>query len=122
MRVAVVTDIPSPYQVDLFNAVAGLETLDLTVIYIRRFAKERMWKHPSITHAHSFLRETDKSELRWKIKACDLAIISGYRPIEVGRLINIRARSGMPWAFWGERPGFRFAGWLGRKYRGWMLR
>jgi glycosyltransferase involved in cell wall biosynthesis len=53
---------------------------------------------------------------------CDLVVFSGYRPARVGRLIKLRDRTGKPWAFWGERPGFRFSGRLGRLYRAWALR
>jgi glycosyltransferase involved in cell wall biosynthesis len=36
--------------------------------------------------------------------------------------MKLRSRSGKPWAFWGERPGFRFPGWFGRQIRWWVLR
>src|SRR5262249_43137218 len=67
LRVVVVTDIPSPYQVELFDAVANLRNCDLTVIYVRRSATERMWNAPPISHNHRFLFETAASEVSSEI-------------------------------------------------------
>ena len=38
-----------------------------------------------------------------------------------GRLLDVRARSGKPWCFWGERPGFRKPEWMGRLRRRYAL-
>jgi glycosyltransferase involved in cell wall biosynthesis len=122
VRVIVLTSIPSPYQVELFDAIAAnLKSWDLTVIYVRRSAIERMWEASPISHKHCFLFETDPSEVRSRIVGCDLVVFSGYRPAEVGRLIALRNRLRKAWAFWGERPGYRFPGWFGRQYRLWAL-
>jgi len=122
VRVVVVTDIPSPYQVELFDAIANLKGWNLKVIYVRRSATERMWETIPISHNHCFLVDTVSSEVSSEITACDLAVFSGYRPAELGRLIILRNRSQKAWAFWGERPGYRFRGWLGYRYRAWALR
>src|SRR5262245_2083284 len=98
LRVVIVTDIPSPYQVELFNAITDLNIWDLTVIYIRRSATERMWESIPISHHHCFLPDTVSSEVHTKIAACDLAIFSGYRPIEVSHLITLRNRTQKAWA------------------------
>lgn len=122
MRVVVVTDIPSPYQVELFNAVANRKGWNLEVIYIRRSAAERMWESATISHDHCFLFDTVASDVGSKIADCDLAIFGAYRPAAVSRLMTIRNRTGKAWAFWGERPGYRLRGWLGYGYRVWALR
>lgn len=36
--------------------------------------------------------------------------------------MNQREAGAAPWCFWGERPGFRFSGLLGRSFRAWKLR
>jgi glycosyltransferase involved in cell wall biosynthesis len=122
LRIAVVTDIPSPYQIELFNAIARLDGFKLFVIYIRRSDKERAWERIPMSHEHCLLYETALTELSLRISSCDLAVFSGYRPRRVARLIKLRDRAAKAWAFWGERPGFRFPGWFGRQYRAWALR
>ena len=49
--------------------------------------------------------------------ANDLVVFSGYNYQGFGKLISKRDRSGRPWAFWGERPGFLIPPWIGRLYR-----
>jgi glycosyltransferase involved in cell wall biosynthesis len=118
----ILTDIPSPYQVELFNALARLDGWRVSVIYIRRTASDRAWETQPISHEYRLLYETSIAEHSQRMDNCDLVVFSGYRPARVGRLIKLRDRTGKPWAFWGERPGFRFSGWLGRWYRAWALR
>ena len=122
MRVVVVTDIPSPYQVELFNAVAKFDSWSLRVIYVRRSASERLWEAFPISHEHCFLSETTASEVGSWVTDCDLAVFNGYRPAKAGRLIVVRHQTGRAWAFWGERPGYYLGGWLGHVYRAWALR
>jgi glycosyltransferase involved in cell wall biosynthesis len=122
VRIAVVTDIPSPYQVELFDELGLLPGWTVTIIYIRRSAKERSWDTRPISHEHLFLAEESDALLARIIIDCDLAVFSGYRPSRVARLMRLRSQSGKAWAFWGERPGLHFPGWLGRQYRRWALR
>jgi glycosyltransferase involved in cell wall biosynthesis len=122
LNVVVVTDIPSPYQVEFFSSVAKLADLKLRVIYVRRSASVRLWEAIPIQHEHCFLSEAPACEISSWIADCDLAVFNGYRPPEAGRLIALRHRTGKAWAFWGERPGYHFSGWLGFLYRAWALR
>jgi hypothetical protein len=41
LRVLVITDSPSPYQVELFNAVSASGEIGLEVLYVRAAAPER---------------------------------------------------------------------------------
>ncbi len=122
MRIAVVTDIPSPYQVELFNELASLPGWTVTIIYIRRSDKGRSWDNQPISHEHLVLAEVSDALLAKIIIDCDLAVFNGYWPSKAARLMKLRNRSRKAWAFWGERPGFHFPGWLGRQYRAWALR
>jgi glycosyltransferase involved in cell wall biosynthesis len=122
MRIVISTDIPSPYQVELFDALSQLDGWKVSIIYTRRSAKERAWQSISISHEHCFLDGTRGSRIAHEILGCDLAVFCGYRPAKVAELIKQRNRAGKPWVFWGERPGFHFPGWLGRRYRCWALR
>jgi glycosyltransferase involved in cell wall biosynthesis len=122
LSVVVVTDIPSPYQVELFSSAAKLTDVRLRVIYVRRSASVRLWEAIPIQHEHCFLSEAPAFEVRSWIEDCDLVVFNGYRPTEAGRLIALRHQTGKAWAFWGERPGYHFSGWLGFLYRAWALR
>jgi glycosyltransferase involved in cell wall biosynthesis len=122
LRVVVVTDIPAPSPVQLFDAVAKLASWNLRVIYVRRSAPDRQWEAMPILHEHCFLSEVAASDVSAWIADSDLVVFNGYRPAKVGRLIAFRHQTGRAWAFWGERPGFHFDGWLGYLYRAWALR
>ena len=122
LRIVISTYIPSPYQVEFFNALAWLDGWKVSIIYSRRSAKERAWQTIPIPHEHCFLDASPGSEIAQWIIDCDLAVFGGYRPAKVASLIKLRNRTGKAWVFWGERPGFHFPGWLGRQYRSWALR
>lgn len=125
--VCVTTYLPSPYQVELFNAIQLSAQFDLTVIYLK--AQEtatpiaRHWSPQSFAHRAIVLGE-DPMTLRQAgeaTKSADLAVFNYYRHPAASQWIKQRAASAKPWCFWGERPGFRFGGILGRVYRAWKL-
>lgn len=112
LRVFVLTDCPSPYQVELFNEIEAQGECDLEVGYLRERDPDRSWKSPEIRH--------ECVELNGAREA-DLMVFNYYRHANAERLIEERAVSGGPWCFWGERPGFRQPGWAGRLLRRWKL-
>jgi glycosyltransferase involved in cell wall biosynthesis len=57
IRLAVVTNIPAPYRVPVFNILAKQAGIDLHVIYAARREPNRAWDLPEFSHSHSFLRE-----------------------------------------------------------------
>ena len=111
VRVFVLTDCPSPYQVELFNEIEAQGDCELEVGYLRERDPERSWKSPEIRHACV------------ELNACkaDLAVFNYYRHPNAERLIDERTASGGPWCFWGERPGLRQPAWAGRLLRRWKL-
>jgi glycosyltransferase involved in cell wall biosynthesis len=108
----VLTDCPSPYQVELFNEIAAQGECSLEVGYLRESDPERRWSWPEIRHAATELNDT---------RDADLVVFNYYRHANAERLIEERAASGGPWCFWGERPGFRQPAWAGRLLRRWKL-
>ena len=112
MRVFVLTDCPSPYQVELFNEIEAQGDCELEVGYLRERDPERSWKSPEIRHACVELNGA---------READLMVFNYYRHANAERLIEARAASGGPWCFWGERPGFRQPAWAGRLLRRWKL-
>jgi len=112
VRVFVLTDCPSPYQVELFNEIEAQGDCELEVGYLRERDPERSWKSPEIRHACVELNGA---------READLMVFNYYRHANAERLIEARAASGGPWCFWGERPGFRQPAWAGRLLRRWKL-
>ena len=79
MRIVILTDIPSPYQVEFFNALVQLESSKMLIVYNRKSAKNRAWQTISMRHEHFFLDGTHESEIVQEILGCDLVVFGGYR-------------------------------------------
>jgi glycosyltransferase involved in cell wall biosynthesis len=112
VKVFVLTDCPSPYQVELFNEIEVQGECSLEVAYLRSRDPSRQWKSSEIRHACVELSQA---------RAADLVVFNYYRHASAERLIDERAASGGPWCFWGERPGFHQPVWAGRLLRRWKL-
>ena len=119
MKVFVLTDCPSPYQVELFNEIEAQGDCSLEVAYLRSHDPNRHWKSSEIQHESIVLNGTGEGISR--ARAADLVVFNYYRHANAERLIDERAASGGPWCFWGERPGFRQPAWAGRLLRRWKL-
>ena len=50
MKVFVLTDSPSPYQVELFNEIETQGNCELKVGYLRSRDPMRQWRRPDIRH------------------------------------------------------------------------
>lgn len=123
MKVFVLTDCPSPYQVELFNQIETHGECALEVGYLRSRDPERKWKSPAIRHSSIELDgpSCGISGAREAVRKADLVVFNYYRHSNAERLIDERAASGGPWCFWGERPGFQAPAWAGRLLRQWKL-
>jgi len=116
MRVFVLTDSPSPYQVELFNEIEAQGECTLEVAYLRNRDPERRWKSSALRHASIELSRACESA-----RDADLVVFNYYRHSHAERLIRERTARRMPWCFWGERPGFHQPAWAGRLLRKWKL-
>jgi glycosyltransferase involved in cell wall biosynthesis len=118
-RVAVLTQLNSPYQVEFFNRVAGMGDCHLEVVYLTHRDKNRHWAAPDIAHSHIILSETPHlaGNAIDSLLNADLAIFNYYTSRFAWRAIRARAATGQPWAFWGERPGFLQLGATGTWFR-----
>lgn len=123
MKIFVLTDIPSPYQTEIFNELAASDCT-LHVGYLRRTDPARQWNHVRINHDSTMLDadRVDLSTVTTLMNGCDLAIFNYYRHPHAEQLLNARASQRQPWCFWGERPGFLKPEWPGRILRQWKLR
>lgn len=123
VKVLVLTDCPSPYQVELFNEIEAQGECLLEVAYLRSRDPNRRWNSSEIRHACVELNGSGEgmSRAREIARAADLVVFNYYRHAHAESLIQERAASGGPWCFWGERPGFHQTGWAGRLLRRWKL-
>ena len=55
LRLAIVTNIPAPYRVPVYNRIAALPGVALHVFYAARSEPDRAWDLPTFAHPHSFL-------------------------------------------------------------------
>jgi glycosyltransferase involved in cell wall biosynthesis len=116
MKIFVLTDCPSPYQVELFNEIESQGDCALEVAYLRNHDPDRQWKSTEIRHT-----SIEIGQAREFMRAADLVVFNYYRHADAERLIGERAELRTPWCFWGERPGFHQPEWAGRLLRKWKL-
>jgi glycosyltransferase involved in cell wall biosynthesis len=116
VKVFVLTDCPSPYQVELFNEIESQADCALEVAYLRSRDPNRQWKSSKLRHA-----VIELSRARESVRAADVVVFNYYRHADAERLIGERAELRTPWCFWGERPGFHQPAWAGRLLRKWKL-
>lgn len=126
MRVFVLTDSPSPYQVELFNEIAANGNCALQVGYLRSRDPRRQWTPPELRHEAINLDcgGCGMRQAREAARESDLVVFNYYFHSNATELIGKRTAQGGPWCFWGERPGFRqpaWAAWGGRLVRRWKL-
>lgn len=115
MTLVIITWIPSPYQVELFDALAAHEP-GLRVIYVARQEKNRSWGDPKLQHEAMFLDDAGAAQekfSRW-VEEAHLTIFSYYSCRPVRQAMRRREALHKPWCFWGERPGYHGLGWLGK--------
>jgi glycosyltransferase involved in cell wall biosynthesis len=123
LKVFVLTDSPSPYQVELFNEIEAGGECSLEVAYLRNRDPNRQWKSSTICHAAIALDTSGDELMRARASArdADLVVFNYYLHSQAEQLIGERATLGRPWCFWGERPGFHQPAWAGRLVRKWKL-
>ena len=121
-KLLVITYIPSPYQVELFNAIAESNRFNLQVAYLYArcdVAIAKLWQQSNLQHSYLILNDCPQiyQQLEQDIDSSDLVIFNYYRHPRIGKLIDRCINLKKPWCFWGERPGFKHSGLLGRLYR-----
>ena len=57
LRLAVVTNIPAPYRVPVYDRIAAMPGVAFHAIYAARNEPDRRWDLPPFAHAHTFLAE-----------------------------------------------------------------
>ncbi|MGC4095642.1 MAG: glycosyltransferase [Nitrospira sp.] len=122
--VTIVTQLTSPYQVELFNEIAKQNQCDLRVVYLFDRDVLRQWQDLPIYHKHIVISRSPWQKCaaeKW-IENADFTIFTFYTDTFTIRNLNLRAASGRPWCFWGERPGVKQLGFVGAWFRRLWLR
>jgi glycosyltransferase involved in cell wall biosynthesis len=122
MKVCVITHSPSPYQVELFDAVVRRGEMELDVVYLYPHDPQRLWAREAPAHRHAYYEAEQTEELVQRALAADLLVVNYFKHPLADQLIRARALQKAPWAFWGERPRRHALELVSRLYRGWRLR
>ena len=132
-RVGVLTNIPSPYGVELYDAIARRGRIDLRVWYCAARDTRRSWAQAQPQHWHrmgaGWHINTPRDHwyvdprpardlLSWKP---DLAVLSVYSMPAVQAAMWGASLMNLPWVYWGEAVGSGGRGWIRRAGRGLAL-
>jgi glycosyltransferase involved in cell wall biosynthesis len=124
-RIGVLTNIPCPYSVELYDTIARRGEIDLRVWYCAPRDTRRRWAQQQPLHwhrmgagwhiKHLYLDFRPAWELlRWKP---DLAVLSVYPIPVIQAAMWGAALQGLPWVYWGEAVGAGGRGLLRRAGR-----
>ena len=120
MNVIVISVVPSPYQRDLFQALAARPDLKLNVFYLEESAPDSPWPKSPLEEWESILpgqtlgRGRVRCHLNWHLPTFDdadiVVINASLTDWTTQELMRRLTRAGTPWVFWGEqlrdRSGF----------------
>jgi glycosyltransferase involved in cell wall biosynthesis len=125
-KLLILTHIPSPYQVELFNALAKSNSVSLKVAYLYSRSGSTIakhWQNSNINHDCLILDDrTEQYEaICHEIQASDLIVFNYYQHDRINQLIDLCIKTQKKWCFWGERPGCKHDRFLGFLYRRWKL-
>jgi glycosyltransferase involved in cell wall biosynthesis len=122
--VTVITFSPSPYQVELFDAIAARGEINLHVVYLYTHDRTRHWQTRIPNHSHAFAHDFQGKTEVWRsvVLQPDLLVINYYRHKLAAAAIRTRTAVKRPWCFWGERPRIHPLSRISSVYRKWKLK
>jgi glycosyltransferase involved in cell wall biosynthesis len=115
IRVAFVSVVPSPYQRDLFAALAGRDDVQPRVFYMERAAPDSPWPgkplaaHESYLPGFWFSFGRARVHLNWRLPRArdyDVIVCNTLMSLTGQWLMRAKLR-GSRWMFWGEKLGPR---------------
>jgi glycosyltransferase involved in cell wall biosynthesis len=110
-RVLFVAVVPSPYQRDLFHALAAREEIDLSVYYMEAVSPDSPWPQVPLQPYEKILSGfwLPFGGARWHVNwnfpdlsSFDFVVLSSFTSL-TGQLLMRSRLSGQRWLFWGER-------------------
>lgn len=117
IRTTVVSVVPSPYQRDLFRALAARPEIELSVHYLEAAAPDSPWPerplagYERIMPGFWFALRGARCHVNWNLPdlaQADVVIMNTLMSVTGQRLMRGPLRR-KPWIFWGERQGGRGA-------------
>jgi glycosyltransferase involved in cell wall biosynthesis len=111
---AFVSVVPSPYQRDLFRALAARPELDLRVFYLEAASPDSPWPEQPLADYESVLPgfwfPLGKARCHWNWRLPDwrdfsILVCNTLLTSVTGHWLMRRAWRHRPWTFWGETPG-----------------
>jgi poly(glycerol-phosphate) alpha-glucosyltransferase len=115
IRAAFVSVVPSPYQRDLFAALAARPEVQLRVYYMEKAAPDSPWPERPLAAYESYLRgfwfhvRHARVHLNWglpKPRDYEVIVCNTLMSITGQWLMRAKLRRAR-WMFWGEKPGPR---------------
>ena len=110
-KVLFVTIVPSPYQRDLFGAIAAREEIDLSVYYLELAAPDLPWPEQELRSFERILPGfwapfgSARVHVNWPlpdVSQADVVVLSSFTSF-TGQLLMRHGLRDRPWLFWGER-------------------
>ncbi len=126
--------MPSPYSLDLFAAMDVDGRIKPRVLYLEMAAPDTYWGRVPLPESAEVLaggwRNIGGGRVHWNPGAIaairhsqpDLVVISGYSSLTSQFVMRWLRWKQIPWVFWGEIPGMRTLGRLGRFVRSFAQR
>lgn len=102
LRLAIVTNIPAPYRVPVYERIAALPGVTLRVFYAARSEPDRQWDLPPFVHDHVFLpgrmverkgRYIHHNPAVWGALAGfapDVVVTTGFNPVHLSAWLYTR--------------------------------
>ena len=116
MKVAFVSVLPSPYQRDLFAALAARDEVTPRVFYMERAAPDSPWPERPLAPYERYLPGfwfpigSARVHVNWRLPSprdFDVVVCNTLMPSITGQWLMRRKLRGTRWMFWGEKLGAR---------------
>lgn len=99
------TSMPSPYMVELIDAINSTNRWRILPLYERFRSKGRKWRYHDIKHKYVILDESSREIIEEKITASDLVVIGTLWGRNSRLILKYQKKLKKILVFWGERPG-----------------
>ncbi len=119
IKAAFLSVVPSPYQRDLFTALARHPEINLRVFYMERAAPDSPWPEKPLAEYESILPGSwfsigrARCHFNWalpRVEDYDVLVLNTLMSL-TGQWMLRAKLSAVPWIFWGERLRPRRTGW-----------
>ena len=119
-KIAFITVVPSPYQRDLFGALAARGDVDLSVYYMEAASPDSPWPEVPLRPFERIMPGKWASfrgarvHMNWPLpdlSQAGLVVLSSYASLTGQMLMRGRRLAGKRWLYWGERMREQPPGW-----------